>query len=109
MGDGKYKGIIGEIRQCYQISIFFFFNILIDTQIDTFEAKWGFEKAKGVLVRNPSLFAVPVSGYGSAEKAGDETVVMSYVINATRPIGKPLLLVLALLLLKPVVAPYLGL
>ncbi len=62
-----------------------------------------------MLIRNPSLFAVPVTGYGSAEAAGDETLVMSYVLDITRPIGKPLLLILALLLLKPAIAPYLRL
>lgn len=74
-----------------------------------FEGKWGFDKAKGVVIRNPSLFNVPVTGYGSAETAAEETIVISYVINATRPIGKPLLYTLFLLLLKPFLAPYLGL
>jgi hypothetical protein len=42
-----------------------------------------------------------VSGYGSAETAGDETVFVSYLINVTRPIGKPLLALLLIALLKP--------
>lgn len=70
---------------------------------DIFEAKWDFEKAKGLLSRNPSLFNVPTSGYGSAEVAGEETMVLSYVIDVTRPLGKPLLAILFLLLLKPFV------
>jgi hypothetical protein len=72
-----------------------------------FEGKWGFEKAVGVVIRNPALFTVATTGYGSAEVAGDDAVVMSYVINATRPIGAPLLALLFIALLKPFLAPLL--
>jgi len=56
------------------------YNIYVD--------KWGLEKATGVVTRNPLLFSVPPTGYGSAEGAGDETVFLSYVVDVTRPIGK---------------------
>eukprot|EP00596_Hydrurales_sp_CCMP1899_P007725 CAMPEP_0119038456 /NCGR_PEP_ID=MMETSP1177-20130426/7416_1 /TAXON_ID=2985 /ORGANISM="Ochromonas sp, Strain CCMP1899" /LENGTH=193 /DNA_ID=CAMNT_0007001093 /DNA_START=211 /DNA_END=792 /DNA_ORIENTATION=- len=68
-----------------------------------FEGKWGFEKARGVITRNPALFSIPTTGYGSCEVAGDDVVVLSYVINATRPIGGILLTALFLALLKPVI------
>jgi hypothetical protein len=51
--------------------------------------------------------SVPVSGYGSAEVAGEDAVVLSYIIDITRPIGKPLLAILFLCLLKPFLAPFL--
>ena len=41
---------------------------------DIYVEKWGLEKALGVVSRNPLLFSVPPTGYGSAETAGDETV-----------------------------------
>jgi hypothetical protein len=70
---------------------------LMDIYVDI----WGLEKAKGVVGRNPALFAVPADGYGSAKGSGDETVFMSYFVDFTRPIGKYLLAGLALALLKP--------
>ena len=42
-------------------------------------------------------------GYGSCEVAGDDAVVLSYVIAATRPAGGVLLTLLFLALLKPLV------
>jgi len=74
------------------------YNIYVD--------KWGIDKAKGVIFRNPALLSVPPTGYGSAEKAGDETVVLSYAIAATRPIGGLLLGALFLALSKPFIAQY---
>ena len=71
------------------------------------ESKWGFEKAKGVVTRNPGILCVPAEGYGSAGDSGEDTVIISYIIDFTRPVGKPLLAILFLLLLKPFVAPLL--
>ena len=83
------------------IGISLYHSILII--IGVYEEKWGFEKAVGVVTRNPNLLRVPVEGYGSAATSGEETVVLSYIIDITRPIGKPLLAILFLCLLKPFV------
>ena len=67
--------------------------------------KWGAEVAAATIVRNPNLLQVPTRGYGSAETSDKETLVMSYVVAFTRPIGAPLLAILAgLLAYKPIVA-----
>ena len=74
-----------------------------------YQEKFGFEEAVGLITRNPNILSVPTSGYGSAEVAGKETIYMSYVIDITRPLGKPLIFLLFLLLAKPFVGPYFGL
>jgi hypothetical protein len=67
-----------------------------------YENKFGFEKAIGLVTRNPNLLAIRPTGYGSAEVAADETIYMSYLVDATRGRGQYLLGALALLLLcKP--------
>lgn len=76
----------------------------MQTYVDCFE----FEEALGMVKRNPNLFAVATEGYGSAEAScakggGKDMMAMSYIIAYTRPIGKPLLGVLALCLAKAVV------
>ena len=63
----------------------------VRANLATYTGKWGEEKALGVVTRNPALFSIPVSGYGSAEVAGDDAVVLSYVIAYTRPVGGLLL------------------
>lgn len=73
-----------------------------------FEGKFGTEEAIGLITRNPLLLSVATTGYGSAEVAGKETIYLSYLINATRPVGKPLIFLLLLALTKPFIAPYLG-
>lgn len=65
--------------------------------------KFGEDKARGMVERNPSLLFIPTKGYGSAEVAGDDAMVMSYVIGYTRPLGKVLLGALGLALLKAIV------
>jgi hypothetical protein len=50
-----------------------------------------------------TVFEFLFLGYGSCEVAGDDAVVLSYVIAATRPIGGILLSLLFLALLKPVI------
>eukprot|EP00597_Dinobryon_sp_UTEXLB2267_P016755 CAMPEP_0201092150 /NCGR_PEP_ID=MMETSP0812-20130820/707_1 /ASSEMBLY_ACC=CAM_ASM_000668 /TAXON_ID=98059 /ORGANISM="Dinobryon sp., Strain UTEXLB2267" /LENGTH=168 /DNA_ID=CAMNT_0047343553 /DNA_START=109 /DNA_END=615 /DNA_ORIENTATION=+ len=74
---------------------------LVKDNFAMFESKWGFEKTLGLVTRNPNILSVATRGYGSAEVAGDETLYASYLIAATRPIGKPLLLLLFGLLSKP--------
>lgn len=72
-----------------------------------FEKKFGTEAAIGLITRNPNILSVPTTGYGSAEIAGNETIAISYLINATRPVGKLLIALLLLALSKPFLAPYL--
>jgi len=75
----------------------------VSGNFEVFVGKWGVEKATGVVQRNPLLLAIPTTGYGSAEVAGDDAVVLSYVIAYTRPIGGVLLGLLFAALLKPIV------
>ena len=49
------------------------------------------------------IYFIYVHDVYSAEVAGDETLYASYLIAATRPVGKPLLLLLISLLCKPFV------
>lgn len=44
---------------------------------------------------------IHVCNFNSAEVAGDETLYASYLIAATRPVGKPLLILLLSLVCKP--------
>mmetsp|Transcript_35787 Transcript_35787/g.47239 ORF Transcript_35787/g.47239 Transcript_35787/m.47239 type:complete len:228 (-) Transcript_35787:553-1236(-) len=75
---------------------------------EVFENTYGTEKALGLITRNPGILAVPTTGYGSAEVAGDDAIVMSYIIAFTRPAGAPLLLGLVGLLLTPFIKQQLG-
>ena len=68
-----------------------------------FVEKFGEEDAIGLAKRNPLLFGAAPYGYGSTSKAGADMIQMSYVIAATRPLGKPLLGFLLLALLKAVI------
>ena len=73
--------------------------------MEIFTENFEFEPALGMVTHNPNLFAVPTEGYGSSRAAcekggGKDMMAMSYVISITRPIGKPLLTLLTLLLLQ---------
>lgn len=75
----------------------------IKDNFEVYSSKWGSDKALGVVTRNPSLLCVQTTGYGSASVAGDETVYASYLISATRPLGKVLLALLFIALTKPLI------
>ncbi len=82
--------------------------VKISTNMNTYVDCFGLEDAIGMVKRNPNLFAVATTGYGSAEAScakggGKDMMTMSYVIAFTRPIGQPLLALLAVCLLKAVV------
>lgn len=82
--------------------------VKISTNMNTYVDCFGLEDAIGMVKRNPNLFAVATTGYGSAEAScakggGKDMMTMSYVIAFTRPIGQPLLALLALCLLKAAV------
>ena len=79
----------------------------VSGNMDIFSEYFPFDEALGMVTRNPNLFAVPTEGYGSSraacEKGGGDIMAMSYIIATTRPIGKPLLGLLFLLLVKAAV------
>lgn len=55
--------------------------------------KFGVDETDALLLRNPGLLAIKPDGWGpdgyaGAGEAGPETIAMSYVIAATRPLGK---------------------
>lgn len=56
-----------------------------------------------MVIRNPALLSVPPSGPDGADQADGKAMVLSYVIAATRPVGKQLLGLLFLLLSIPAV------
>eukprot|EP00633_Aureoumbra_lagunensis_P011048 CAMPEP_0197329038 /NCGR_PEP_ID=MMETSP0892-20130614/5377_1 /TAXON_ID=44058 ORGANISM="Aureoumbra lagunensis, Strain CCMP1510" /NCGR_SAMPLE_ID=MMETSP0892 /ASSEMBLY_ACC=CAM_ASM_000538 /LENGTH=202 /DNA_ID=CAMNT_0042825435 /DNA_START=2298 /DNA_END=2906 /DNA_ORIENTATION=+ len=68
-----------------------------------FAETFGQEESKAMMLRNPNLLAVPPEGYQSAEKAGKETLYLSYVVEATRPLGPILLFLLFSFLATPAV------
>ena len=70
---------------------------------DAYCTNLGEEEATGMVIRNPALMGVPPSGYGGADKAGKDAVVVSYVIAATRPLGGLWLGLLFLVLATPAI------
>jgi len=61
-----------------------------------------------MVVRNPLLVGLRPSGFGGTENSGDDTMYISYVVAATRPLGPILLGGLALALLTPALKKLLG-
>eukprot|EP00816_Leptocylindrus_hargravesii_P002771 CAMPEP_0196814180 /NCGR_PEP_ID=MMETSP1362-20130617/41800_1 /TAXON_ID=163516 /ORGANISM="Leptocylindrus danicus, Strain CCMP1856" /LENGTH=166 /DNA_ID=CAMNT_0042190715 /DNA_START=45 /DNA_END=542 /DNA_ORIENTATION=- len=49
---------------------------------------FGDDVALATVLRNPALMSVAPTGYGGADGAGQETVVLSYVVDATRDAGQ---------------------
>jgi len=71
-----------------------------------FDEKFGEEATQGLLIRNPGLLGIKPDGwgeegYGGAATAGPETIALSYVIAATRPLGNFGLVGLLALVLTP--------
>lgn len=69
--------------------------------LDAFSAKFGEEEARAMVFRNPNLLAVPPTGYKAADAVGDDAMLLSYVVAATRPLGPVLLPAFFLALLTP--------
>ena len=65
--------------------------------LDAFSENFGEQKAKGMVRRNPGLLALTPE---SAATATDQTMVFSYLVGYTRPIGPLLLGSLSLALLS---------
>mmetsp|Transcript_50500 Transcript_50500/g.86533 ORF Transcript_50500/g.86533 Transcript_50500/m.86533 type:complete len:251 (+) Transcript_50500:1-753(+) len=59
-------------------------------------------------MRNPLLIGIRAEGYGSAINSQEDTMQLSYVIAATRPIGGLLLATTLLLLITPIIKKSLG-
>jgi hypothetical protein len=76
---------------------------------DCFVETFGEEGAIGMVRRNPGLLATSPVGFGSAATAGPETMALSYVVAATRPLGPYLLGLLFALLLTPTLESVTGL
>lgn len=60
--------------------------------VEIFDDKFGVEATRGLLLRNPALLGIKPDGwgeegYGGAATAGPETIALSYVVAATRPLG----------------------
>ena len=75
---------------------------------DAYCANLGEDEALGMVLRNPALMGVPPSGYGGADKAGKDAVVVSYIIAATRPLGGLWLSLLFLVLATPAIEAVTG-
>uniref|UniRef100_A0A7S2K6C2 Uncharacterized protein n=1 Tax=Leptocylindrus danicus TaxID=163516 RepID=A0A7S2K6C2_9STRA len=69
---------------------------------------FGDDVALATVLRNPALMSVAPTGYGGADGAGQETVVLSYVVDATRDGGQVWLSLLAFLLLTPLLEQVTG-
>lgn len=72
----------------------------VQQTFEIYVEKWGLEKATQVVSRNPPLLCVRPTGKYSAGESGEDTVVISYVIDATRAYGKQLLFLLFALLVS---------
>ena len=81
------------VSKCAGVFANIVYSLYVDLQLvaDNYEvycAKWGEEKATGVVIRNPSILAVQPRGYGSsAEVAGEDPVVLSAELAAARGSG----------------------
>eukprot|EP00568_Trieres_chinensis_P000323 CAMPEP_0183306830 /NCGR_PEP_ID=MMETSP0160_2-20130417/14862_1 /TAXON_ID=2839 ORGANISM="Odontella Sinensis, Strain Grunow 1884" /NCGR_SAMPLE_ID=MMETSP0160_2 /ASSEMBLY_ACC=CAM_ASM_000250 /LENGTH=214 /DNA_ID=CAMNT_0025470297 /DNA_START=47 /DNA_END=691 /DNA_ORIENTATION=- len=87
-GDTDATEIVKAVPQTLEMDRSYFARTL-----DIYSEKFGAESARGLLLRNPALLGVKPEGwgpdgYGGAESAGPETIALSYVVAATRPIGK---------------------
>ncbi|CAM9586520.1 unnamed protein product [Hapterophycus canaliculatus] len=71
---------------------------------EAFSEVFGEEETKGMVTRNPNLLAVRPTGFGGACNAKSDTMQMSYVIAATRPLGPFLLWGLFFCLCIPLVS-----
>lgn len=69
---------------------------------------FGDDVALATILRNPGLMSVSPTGYGGADGAGPETVVLSYVVDATREFGQIYLSLLAFLLATPLIEQVTG-
>mmetsp|Transcript_93057 Transcript_93057/g.267734 ORF Transcript_93057/g.267734 Transcript_93057/m.267734 type:complete len:215 (-) Transcript_93057:149-793(-) len=76
-----------------------------DPCLENWSNVFGLEAAQEMVVRNPGLLAVRP---GEAAKATDSTMVFSYIVAITRPVGGLLLATLFLLLLTPVIESITG-
>ena len=71
--------------------------------------KFGNDETDALLLRNPVLLGLKPDGYGGAEEAEGDTIALSYVIAATRPLGKYGLLGIVGLLSVPALEQVTGL
>eukprot|EP00903_Cladosiphon_okamuranus_P017829 g16408.t1 len=76
---------------------------MFQATFEAFSEVFGEEETKGMVTRNPNLLAVRPTGFGGAINAKNDTMQMSYVIAATRPLGPVLLWGLAFLLAIPLI------
>jgi hypothetical protein len=72
---------------------------------DAWTEVFGLEKTQEMVARNPGLLAVRP---GEAAKASDSTMVFSYIVAATRPLGPVLLVTLLLAVLTPLIESVTG-
>ena len=73
-----------------------------------FDGKYTERQVEDMVIRNPNLLSLRPTGYGGADKSGDETMFMSYVVAVTRPAGPVLLAATAIGLLTPVLKKLAG-
>ena len=104
IGDEKAAS---EIAQIFP-DIFFVENKRLSENLELLVLNWGKEKTTEVLLRNPNILSVATRGYGSLEASlskggGGDMVGASYVVAATRPVGKILLGLLGAALLKAII------
>ena len=76
-----------------------------DKCLESWTNVFGLEAAQEMVVRNPGLLAVRAE---EAAKATDSTMVFSYIVGLTRPVGGLLLATLFLLLLTPLIESVTG-
>mmetsp|Transcript_74059 Transcript_74059/g.211442 ORF Transcript_74059/g.211442 Transcript_74059/m.211442 type:complete len:245 (+) Transcript_74059:49-783(+) len=78
-----------------------FLKAFTEPKEDGAEPKYTEDDVVAMVVRNPLLVGISADGYGGADQAGDDTMYMSYVVAATRPLGPVLLYGTFFLLLTP--------
>ena len=71
--------------------------------MNAYKVRLGDEVAIATVLRNPALISVPPTGYGGADQGGQDTVILSYVVAATRPLGGLWLSLLLLVLATPAI------
>jgi hypothetical protein len=68
-----------------------------------FGKKFGIDESRAMIQRNPGLLAVKPTGSGGADTASDQTMIFSYLVAITRPLGPVLLPATIFLTIEPFV------
>jgi hypothetical protein len=86
-----------------------FDNKNFEPALAEFSKKFGNQESREMIQRNPGLLAIKATGAGGASTASDQTMIFSYLVAVTRPVGPILLYGTIFLVSYPFIAALFGL